>query len=511
MVKAGGGCCGYGCLAIVSMLVLVPAILLYIYMNTLFLLIIREQAYIQPGGEVEKQWANPEVPVYCKFYFYDLINPEGFKQGERPEFDEVGPFVYREHREKYDLQYTYDDTLVQYRMDHYFTLDLNASVFDPRLYNITTLNTPLAILLSVETHEKSETLRDLLNAVVKGLGEVDLIVTKTVDELLWGYDDPIFKLAHQYDKTLPAQFSLQQKNLTDDSELWSRIFTGKGDSNLVGVYTHWHEMTKLPYWGSPQANGINGTDGTLFHTDIQKEERLVAFIDNLFRSGYFVFNNSGDVRGIDTYRFIIPSVELNNDTVDPDNKPFFMDGPAGLMNMSALSPLHPPVFMSKPYFLNAPDDIIDGMVVNNSMVGFPPDIAHHDSFLDVNPLTGAVLNAHKRMQVNVLVKPEPSHIYDTSILRETYFPVMWVDETATITPSLASAFKKKIILPMDACSIALLALMILTGCGFTVSVGILLHRKTCARDAGSQLNHGRWRRNGSVNDAAPNETTTLLQ
>ena len=296
----------------------------------------------------------------------------------------------------------------------------------------------------------------------------------------------------------------QQQNITDDANLWSRVFTGKGDPTLVARYTHWHEMMELPYWGSPAANAINGTEGYLFHPNVQKDEKLYAYIDNLFRSGYFTFNNTATVEDIDVLRFVIPGYELLNSTTNPNNVPFFMDGPGGMMNMSALNPLHPPIFMSKPHFLDAPQYIID------SVVGLQPVRTKHDSYLDLHALTGGVLRAHKRMQVNVLIEPQKNLIYDTSLLRETYFPVMFVDETATITPSLASEFRNRVMMPMNVATISILALIILSSGGLLTGTIVLLYRRRGTRR--SRYADQDRRPAASLNDGgAVDETSALLQ
>ena len=49
---------------------------------------------------------------------------------------------------------------------------------------------------------------DWLNEIIK---YEPLFITKTVDEMLWGYEDPIFKLVHEVDPSLlpSPMFSLQ--------------------------------------------------------------------------------------------------------------------------------------------------------------------------------------------------------------------------------------------------------------------------------------------------------------
>ena len=51
-----------------------------------------------------KVWSFPPVPVFMKFYVFNIENPDNIRRGEKPRVKEVGPFVYREYREKKNLR-----------------------------------------------------------------------------------------------------------------------------------------------------------------------------------------------------------------------------------------------------------------------------------------------------------------------------------------------------------------------------------------------------------------------
>ncbi len=64
----------------------------------------------------------PPVPVYMKFYFFAVDNPDEVSAGERPNVTEVGPYVYRETRRKEDLltvdnDKLYYSTYMEYHFD----------------------------------------------------------------------------------------------------------------------------------------------------------------------------------------------------------------------------------------------------------------------------------------------------------------------------------------------------------------------------------------------------------
>lgn len=49
-------------------------------------------------------WKSPPVPVYSKFYIFNVTNPIDIKTGKKPHVEEIGPFVYREIRDKRNIK-----------------------------------------------------------------------------------------------------------------------------------------------------------------------------------------------------------------------------------------------------------------------------------------------------------------------------------------------------------------------------------------------------------------------
>ena len=47
------------------------------------------------------------------FNMYHVLNPEAIKTGSRPNLTEIGPFVYREYREKRDIEQSPDGCSVK--------------------------------------------------------------------------------------------------------------------------------------------------------------------------------------------------------------------------------------------------------------------------------------------------------------------------------------------------------------------------------------------------------------
>lgn len=71
----------------------------------------------------------------------------------------------------------------------------------------------MTLIENIENNPKYEKFKTVLEVIPKLLLAIEkhsLFVTKTVHEILWGYEDPLYKLVHELDPTLlpAANFSL---------------------------------------------------------------------------------------------------------------------------------------------------------------------------------------------------------------------------------------------------------------------------------------------------------------
>ena len=79
--------------------------------------------------------------------------------------------------------------------------------------------------------------------------------------------------------------------------------TGANNVNDVGQVLSFDNKTKLDFWGSDDCNAIRGTDGSIFHPNIQKNETLYLFNKDLCQSLPLVYQEEVKHQGITTYRY----------------------------------------------------------------------------------------------------------------------------------------------------------------------------------------------------------------
>ncbi|MGH0126342.1 UNVERIFIED_CONTAM: hypothetical protein FKN15_069165 [Acipenser sinensis] len=124
-----------------------------------------------------------------------------------------------------------------------------------------------------------------------------------------------------------------------------------------------------------------------------------------------------------------------------------------------------PVYISLPHFLygsEALQEAIDGM---------EPNEEEHSTFLDVEPVTGISLNVAKRLQVNIAVQPSNQIEVLSNIKEPILFPLVWLNETATVDDATAEELKGALISTMDLLETIQMTLI---GCGCVIFLACII-------------------------------------
>jgi len=98
-----------------------------------------------PDSEAYNTWLSPPAPVYINFYFFDVTNSQQFIDNlTRPHVRQLGPYVYREIRNKTEVQLINGGATLRYRQQKWFVFDANRSCGSENDL-ITTINIPLVV------------------------------------------------------------------------------------------------------------------------------------------------------------------------------------------------------------------------------------------------------------------------------------------------------------------------------------------------------------------------------
>eukprot|EP00163_Fabomonas_tropica_P020251 TRINITY_DN3567_c0_g1_i1.p1 TRINITY_DN3567_c0_g1~~TRINITY_DN3567_c0_g1_i1.p1 ORF type:complete len:507 (+),score=91.60 TRINITY_DN3567_c0_g1_i1:358-1878(+) len=397
------------------------------------------------------------VPMYNSFYFFHIENMQEFIQGGKANLTQVGPFVYREYKQRFNITWgevarddnsTAMDQTIRFYEWRYYTYDAELSCDTCHEdMNITTLNLPLMVVLgqiqnALPWDMRSNFWVQLGSAFLGALSDEPLVFTKTAKELIWGYDDPLIALLAPFSPGAPSRYPGLMQNETSPQQcrpptVWK---TGKPDINVIKQYVRWRDQEELDVWNGTYANKVQGTDGTQFHPNVQPDDEVKVWVDTLHRMAPVRFASKTTVHGIHLWRMELPDIVLQNASVVPINAGWYANGPYGMFNeTSAL--YKAPIFASKPAFLDADP------VYRSAVHMMEPNRALHDTHIDVEPNSGTVMNARQRLQVSIKVSPmfgEYAHITSAAV------PVTWIEQRSEITPDLAKQIRGELNAAIDA-------------------------------------------------------------
>ncbi|XP_051269311.1 lysosome membrane protein 2c [Dicentrarchus labrax] len=385
--------------------------------------LVKKEVVLKNGTEAFEAWENPPAPIYMQFYFFNVTNPLEVLDGDRPAVVEIGPYTYREYRPMEQVDFQDNGTKVTAVNTKTYIFQRNMSR-GPESDLIRTVNIPAVTVM--ERFKDHSIMANLISSYMKSTGE-GLFTTHTVGELLWGYEDSLLKALKLVQPDLDDVFGLFYKNnASNDGEYV--FFTGQQNYKDFARVDTWNGESSLSWWTSDECNMINGTNGASFHPVITKNETLYMFSSDLCRSLYALYEEDVTVKGIPGYRFSPPSMVFANVTVNPANAGFCVPAEnclgSGVLNVSPCKQ-GAPIIMSSPHFYQADEKFVQ------DVFGMKPIKEQHQTVIDINPLTGIILQAAKRLQVNVNVEKIPT-FSQTGNVRTVVFPVVYLNESVVI-------------------------------------------------------------------------------
>ncbi|XP_048410138.1 platelet glycoprotein 4 [Stegostoma tigrinum] len=433
---------------------------------------INKEGVIKEGTLAYENWIQTGSPVYRQFWLFNVKNPsEIMNLGAKPVVEQKGPYTYRVRQLPKDNITVNDNYTISYQQPF-------SAVFEPSMSagseadRITALNLAAATLPSlfpVESH-------GFVNLFLK-LAKASLFQNRTVGELLWGYEDPILKLAN-YKDTITGIF--YPYNGTSDGIY--NVYTGKDDISKVAIIDRWMYKKKLTFWNDSFCDMINGTDASSFPPFVHDREKLYFFSSDICRSIFAEYEQKITLKRIPVLRFVVPPQALASSVENPDNHCYCKDMSVsenctfgGILGISVCKE-GKPIYISLPHFLYASDEIV------NAIDGINPNKEAHQTYLDVEPITGFTLRVAKRIQINLMFKPSKQIDILKNIKKPTYFPLVWLNETGTLDDETAKMFRNSLTTPMTTLGIVQLTLMCF-GCLMIIACMVALCRTSSTKKA----------------------------
>merc|ERR1712168_709344 len=420
--------------------------------------ILKQKLPLVKGSDTFETFSNPgKLPVTMQFRFFDIKNHVGangtdgeekpLEWGGKPIVEERGPYVYRETRERTVHGFNGDMTELTFSEKTYFQFDAEASkgTEDDIIHAI---NMPLLTVFGSLGTLKDPTMQAMAKStfnIAAQQANQKVVESKSVREWLWGVENDLLKfiLEKLPDAMLPpgtkekipsTKFGFMMDNNATNTYV---IGTGYDDLKDVAQIKKYNNKSELDYWGSCYSNAIKGTDGTIFHPNIDPKETLFMFSADLCRSIYARKTAEKDVNGINTYLFE-PPPGVNADAADnPDNEGFCEPKPclaSGLLRVSNCRH-DAPLVITPPHLLGAAKKI------QETIEGLTPDPKLHQTQLYIEPNLGVVVEAHKRLQFNALFQPVEGMELTKNLTDDQIVPIFWVQEGFTADEEFAAVVR----------------------------------------------------------------------
>uniref|UniRef100_A0A0A9Z111 Scavenger receptor class B member 1 n=1 Tax=Lygus hesperus TaxID=30085 RepID=A0A0A9Z111_LYGHE len=417
---------------IISLALLLGGLLVAIFFNAWVNFFIDRHITLKDGGQVFEMWKKPPVVPVMRVYVYNVTNADDFlNNGDKPILDELGPFVYVEQWEKVNLTFN-DNGTVSFQQRKTFVFDPDQSEGDENDM-VVVPNIPMLSATSQSKHA-ARFLR-LAMASIMDILKIKPFVEVSVGQLLWGYEDPLLKLAKDVvpkEQKLPyEEFGLLYGKNGTSKDLVT-VFTGANDITKFGLVDRFNGMSHLPHWKTEKCNSIAGSDGSIFPPHITKNTTLYVYDKDLCRLLPLKFKEEVDTSGhVQGFRFSPPEDVFAEIEKNPDNECFCPSGPPcaphGLFNVS-LCQYDSPVMISFPHFYLADPRLRDAVEGISE-----PDPEKHSFWLDVQPEMGVSLRARARVQINLAVS-QVVDIKQVATFPDIIFPIMWFEDGINALP-----------------------------------------------------------------------------
>jgi len=413
-----------GVLLVLGVTCLILGILVYLLFHNLVADMIKKELPLRHGGQVTDVWMNPPAKPLLRVYFFNTTNPAGFLKGEKPFLVEMGPYTWEETWSKEGVEFAEDGSTVKYNIKktYRFRRDLSIGGEDD---TVTVPNIPLFASVN-QMRWAGKLVQQALSSML-GILKQEVFNSTTVGDIMWGYDHPLIKLGNDVlppEEKLPFNkfgFFIDKNNSLEGVY---EVKTGQNDVYEIGQMVKFQDKTELDFWSTEECNTMRGTDGTIFHPDLNRNETLYIFNMNLCQSLPLVYQQDVQHHGINTYRFVPPADVFGTPEENPRNECFCSDSgqcaPSGLFNISKCQ-FGSPLMLSWPHFFQADPKLLD------DVEGLEPRQERHQFHIDILPAMGVGMRASVTTQIN-LVMQETEHVQQLEGIRDIIFPVLWFQD-----------------------------------------------------------------------------------
>jgi len=420
---------------------------------------INNNLILKNGSAAYNGWSGitTNLPLYNKMYVFNYTNVEEvLKNGSKPIVKQLGPYSYRELRINYVLDANNDNITYALNYTYFFDQETscptcfeNDTIFTPSLPIVVILQKLRELNVTSDSSFFKRSAMQLLNQFLIA-EDVSLFGKLTVQQLLWGYDDPLMELFKKMETILAIfQFKIpkinpiimMQRNASIEAEQIGNITisTGIEDINNIQQILAWKGKSDISAWRTKYGNMINGSDGTHAKPNFKRDDIFYMFLVDACRSIFLSYDSDVSLFGLNLYRYMTTEEVFADAKSNPNNEAFCDPQrcwPSGLMPVGPCADGDAPIFMSAPHFYQGDRKLV------NAITGLHPEKDLHGLYVDIEHITGLALGASIQFQLNFMAtKTEYITMTDNLLNDENFFPVMYFHNKAAIDKDTVEQLK----------------------------------------------------------------------
>lgn len=314
-------------------------------------------------------------------YFFNWTNPQEIKiTSTKPNFQELGPYRFREFPDKTNISFDDKKFTVSYRKFSTYFFDAEGS--NGSLSDLcTTVN-----MVALGAVNKAKNWNFFLQkgvSVALGTYKQKIHVTKTVQELLFdGYEDDMVTMSTIFNNDTPYEkigFFVKRNGTAELSGNYS-VATGVDDISRLGEMESYNNFNEYPYYEG-ECKKLKGSGGEFFPPKPPLDKPIHLFTPSMCRAIPYDFEKPIELHGITGHRFTAGARALDNGTLYDENKCFSSDEemPSGLINITACN-FGFPLFISFPHFYQSDKSYL------NAVDGLAPEKDKHETYITLEPV-----------------------------------------------------------------------------------------------------------------------------
>ncbi|KAM7343533.1 sensory neuron membrane protein 1-like isoform 1-T1 [Cochliomyia hominivorax] len=467
-----------GCAVLISV-----AIISILGFPKLMKIMIKKEINLKLNSETRQMWQNFPIPIMFSIYVFNVTNPQEVLTGDKPKLKEIGPFVFEEWKDKYDIEDIDNEDAVEFNMRNTF-------IFRPDLglsgKEFITMPHPLIQFIAIAIKREKPA---MINMIAQGLQDLfqpkSAFIQVTFMELFFkgfmvdcsnedsfaagaiclNFHTGAIKGAEKLNETHFLFSLLGASNHSDAGRF--KVSRGIRNNRMIGQVLEFEGEEELNVWPGEECNRLRGTDSTIFAPLMKPHEGLWAFSADLCRSLGPQFQKKVKYNGIQALRYTMDFGDVKN---EPENQCFCKDYPddcpaKGTMDLSLCN--ETPMIASMPHFLNGDPKLLE------NIEGLQPSEEKHGIFIDFEIISGTPLSVAKRLQFNLDVEPV-EELPVMSKLKPLVMPLFWIEEAVDLDKSFTDIIKSKVFTTKKVVMIIMWNFVVIGLCG-AVFAGVMLY------------------------------------